>query len=222
MFGAAMEVELVNDGPVTVVLDAELRARGGRRLDRRRRPADASPMLPFAHHISPFGEMGRGQRPFLFSGGVFDGSRHVHTERELATTIVPTVESAVPGVEVLAVELLSPSRFCVYVDHPTGVDFALCERSRACSTTTGATGRSTSRRPAPSGRSGGPEHFAEQTGRHVSRSAPPPRWRARRGSGARCSGPTTAAVVVSVNGQALPIPVDEIVRGNLIDEDGRS
>jgi len=38
------------------------------------------------------------------------------------------VESGLPGVEVLAVELLSPARFCVYVDHPAGVDHALCER----------------------------------------------------------------------------------------------
>ena len=49
-------------------------------------------------------------------------------ERELTEAITPTVESSVPGVEVLAVELLSPSRFCVYVDHPNGVDFSLCER----------------------------------------------------------------------------------------------
>ena len=28
----------------------------------------------------------------------------------------------------LALELLSPTRFCVYVDHPQGVDHALCER----------------------------------------------------------------------------------------------
>ena len=50
------------------------------------------------------------------------------TERTLAREIVPAVERAVPGVEVLAVELLSPSRFCVYVDHPEGVDHALCAR----------------------------------------------------------------------------------------------
>ena len=49
-------------------------------------------------------------------------------ERELTAAITPAVESALPGVEVLAVELLSPARFCVYVDHPSGVDFALCER----------------------------------------------------------------------------------------------
>ena len=50
------------------------------------------------------------------------------TERTLSRDIVPPVEHAVPGVEVLAVELLSPSRFCVYVDHTKGVDHALCAR----------------------------------------------------------------------------------------------
>ncbi|MDH5282184.1 MAG: ribosome maturation factor RimP, partial [Thermoleophilia bacterium] len=49
-------------------------------------------------------------------------------ERTLQDEIAPAVERSVPGVEVLAVELLSPSRFCVYVDHPKGVDHALCER----------------------------------------------------------------------------------------------
>ena len=50
------------------------------------------------------------------------------TERKLSREITPAVERAVPGVEVLAVELLSPSRFCVYVDHTAGVDHALCAR----------------------------------------------------------------------------------------------
>jgi len=38
------------------------------------------------------------------------------------------VESAIPGVEVLALELTGKERFCVYVDHARGVDHALCER----------------------------------------------------------------------------------------------
>src|SRR5438132_14152994 len=38
------------------------------------------------------------------------------------------IERRVPGTEVLAVELLGPERFCVYIDHPEGVDHALCER----------------------------------------------------------------------------------------------
>ena len=49
-------------------------------------------------------------------------------ERTLQDEIAPAVEERVPGIEVLAVELLSPGRFCVYVDHPDGVDHALCER----------------------------------------------------------------------------------------------
>src|ERR687883_376248 len=49
-------------------------------------------------------------------------------ERELQREIARTVESALPGVEVLALELTGKERFCVYVDHPHGVDHALCER----------------------------------------------------------------------------------------------
>jgi ribosome maturation factor RimP len=49
-------------------------------------------------------------------------------EQTLYEEIAPTLERGVPEVEVLAVELVSPTRFCVYVDHPGGVDHALCER----------------------------------------------------------------------------------------------
>jgi ribosome maturation factor RimP len=38
------------------------------------------------------------------------------------------VESSLPGAEVLALEITGKERFCVYVDHPAGVDHALCER----------------------------------------------------------------------------------------------
>ena len=49
-------------------------------------------------------------------------------EHQLQGEIAPRVEHDVPGVDVLAVELLAPSRFRVYVDHPEGVDHALCAR----------------------------------------------------------------------------------------------
>jgi ribosome maturation factor RimP len=49
-------------------------------------------------------------------------------ERELTREVSQTVEQGLPGVEVLAVELSGPERFTVYIDHPTGVDHALCER----------------------------------------------------------------------------------------------
>src|SRR5581483_10853304 len=49
-------------------------------------------------------------------------------ERQLQGEIAPRVEHDLPGVDVLAVELVTPSRFCVYVDHPEGVDHTLCQR----------------------------------------------------------------------------------------------
>jgi ribosome maturation factor RimP len=49
-------------------------------------------------------------------------------ERSLHREISTTVESAIPGTEVLAVELTGPERMTVYIDHPGGVDLGLCER----------------------------------------------------------------------------------------------
>src|SRR5215470_13745621 len=71
------------------------------------------------------GEMGA-RRPF-FSRKDRMGSTY-EKERELTREVTGTVETQIPGVEVLAVELLSPTRFCVFIDHPQGVDHALCAR----------------------------------------------------------------------------------------------
>src|ERR687896_398418 len=49
-------------------------------------------------------------------------------EQSLQRTIGREVEEALPNVEVLAVELAGPERFTVFIDHPAGVDHALCER----------------------------------------------------------------------------------------------
>src|SRR5688500_6488742 len=70
-------------------------------------------------------------RPFFLRG-----SRRRHgamsatheRERTLQRQIGREVESAVPGVEVLAVELAGPDRFTVFIDHVNGVDHALCAR----------------------------------------------------------------------------------------------
>ncbi|HEV2593325.1 MAG TPA: hypothetical protein VGU02_15690 [Gaiellaceae bacterium] len=49
-------------------------------------------------------------------------------EKQLQRDVTRMLESSMPGVEVLAVELTGKDRFCVFVDHPQGVDHALCER----------------------------------------------------------------------------------------------
>jgi ribosome maturation factor RimP len=48
-------------------------------------------------------------------------------ERQLFREVSHTVTAAVPGIEVLALELTGKDAFRVYVDHPQGVDHALCE-----------------------------------------------------------------------------------------------
>ena len=55
-------------------------------------------------------------------------SAQLQKERQLQRDVARLVEAAVPGVEVLALELTGKERFCVFVDHAKGVDHALCVR----------------------------------------------------------------------------------------------
>ncbi|HUZ15661.1 MAG TPA: hypothetical protein VMU72_05735 [Gaiellaceae bacterium] len=132
-------------------------------------------------------------------------------ERELTNQIVPRVEHDVPGVDVLAVELLSPSRFCVYVDHPAGVDHALCERVtdalreylREYSVEVSSPGLD---RPLRTH-----EHFAAAIGSRVR----------VRTAGKKLKGEIVAAgensvTVAGPDGKETHIPYQEIVRANLI------
>ena len=134
-------------------------------------------------------------------------------ERELTAAITPTVESALPGVEVLAVELLSPARFCVYVDHPKGVDFALCERVTRLLDDYRSDWTIDVSSPGPERPIRRPEHFRRAIGGTV---------KLKTAGSQRVRGTLLAAdanaVTVSVNGTRQQIPVGEIVRGNLIDE----
>ncbi|MBA3434789.1 MAG: ribosome maturation factor RimP [Actinobacteria bacterium] len=140
-------------------------------------------------------------------------------ERTLQDEIAPAVERGVPGVEVLAVELLSPSRFCVYVDHPEGVDHALCARiTRLLDAYRGDytidVSSPGSERPLRK-----PEHFASAVGRRVavrteSRIAGRDRFK-----GELVDAADGAVLLASAGGpDPLRIPYDAIVRANLIDE----
>jgi ribosome maturation factor RimP len=134
-------------------------------------------------------------------------------ERELTEAITPAVESALPGVEVLAVELLSPARFCVYVDHPDGVDFALCERVTRLLDGYRAQWTIDVSSPGPERPIRRPEHFRRAIGGTV---------KLKTSGSERVRGTLLAAddhaVTVSTNGTTQQIPVGEIVRGNLIEE----
>lgn len=136
-------------------------------------------------------------------------------ERELTREIAPKIEAALPGTEVLAVELMGPERFTVYVDHVQGVDHALCERVtsvlrdylREYSIDVSSPGVE---RPLRT-----PAHFRNVIGRRVS---------LRTEERNRLRGEVVAAgersVTVRNGGQSVDIPYNVIVRGNLIEETG--
>jgi ribosome maturation factor RimP len=139
-------------------------------------------------------------------------------ERELTREVAGTVERQIPGVEVLAVELLSPTRFCVFIDHPQGVDHALCGRVTELL-------RSYLNRYTVDVSSPGierplrkPAHFRNAVGRCVA-----VRTSEEIGGRKRFRGRVLAAGDESLSlgaggSEAVLIPYAAIVRGNLIDE----
>jgi len=138
-------------------------------------------------------------------------------ERKLQSEIAPRVERDLPGVEVLAVELASPDRFVVFVDHPQGVDHALCARVtdllrdylRDYSIDVSSPG---TERPLRK-----PTHFSQVVGRRVAlRTVEPVAGRSKFKGELKDAG--TDALTLSVDGAEVDIPYDAIVRGNLIDE----
>jgi ribosome maturation factor RimP len=134
-------------------------------------------------------------------------------ERVLEREISSKVEEALPGVEVLAVELSGPERFTVFVDRPEGVDHALCEQVtrvlwdyvRTYSVAVSSPGLERPLRK--------PEHFRRVVGRTVKlKTAERSKLRGevrRAGEG---------AVTVAAGGTEVDVPYEQIVRGNLIDE----
>ena len=135
-------------------------------------------------------------------------------ERQLQEDIATQVETDLPGVDVLAVELLSPSRFRVYIDHPEGVDHALCGRVtdvlrdylREYSLEVSSPG---SDRPLRR-----QEHFEAALGRRVQiRIAG-----SRKLRGEVISAGEQSVKVAASDGAETEIPYAEIVRANLIDE----
>jgi ribosome maturation factor RimP len=133
-------------------------------------------------------------------------------EHQLLREVSQTVEQSLPGVEVLAVELTGNERFCVFVDHPGGVDHALCERvshvlrgyldEYAVEVSSPGLDRPLRTRA----------HFERAVGRRVKLRTEAGRWTGE----VLEAGPH--AVRVAKGAEAVEIPYDDIVRANLIEE----
>ncbi len=157
-------------------------------------------------------------RPFFLRG--LDLADVHEKERGLTREVTERVERELRGVEVLAVELLSPTRFCVYVDHPEGVDHALCERVTGL--LRGYLDRYTVdvsspglERPLRK-----PAHFRNAVGRKVSLRTTRELGGRKRFRGTVIAAGNEALALDVADGERMDIPYESIVRGNLIDEGG--
>jgi ribosome maturation factor RimP len=140
-------------------------------------------------------------------------------ERALQREVEEKIAAGAPDVEVLALELQGPERFCVYIDHPRGVDHALCERVTdllrgyldryTVDVSSPGLTRPLRRR----------EHFARASGRRVT-----VRTEREIGGRTRFKGEVAEAgehaLALRLADGSVEIPYAEIVRSNLIDEDG--
>jgi ribosome maturation factor RimP len=139
-------------------------------------------------------------------------------EQELTREVAGTVERQIPGVEVLAVELLSPTRFCVFIDHPQGVDHALCARvtdllRSYLNQYTVDVSSPGLERPLRK-----PAHFRNAVGRKVTLRTSAEIDGRKRFRGTVASANTDALALDVADGERVSIPYAAIVRGNLIDE----
>lgn len=138
-------------------------------------------------------------------------------EKTLFREIAPQVENAIPGVEVLALELSGPERFTVFIDHPRQVDHALCARVtdvlrpylRDYTVDVSSPGVE---RPLRT-----PAHFERAVGRRVALRTSNDVEGRKRFKG-ELVGTTPAGVRVETDDEEYVIPYNAIVRGNLIEE----
>jgi ribosome maturation factor RimP len=138
-------------------------------------------------------------------------------ERALQREIEATIASREPDVEVLAVELGGPDRFCVYIDHSDGVNHALCERvtghlRRFLDDYTVDVSSPGFERPLRRR-----EHFDRAAGRRVTVRTATEIGGRKRFKGEVAEARDDVLALRLADGQ-IEIPYDEIVRSNLIDE----
>ena len=139
-------------------------------------------------------------------------------ERRLQREVADAVESALPEVEVVAVELGGSELMWVFVDHPNGVDHALCERVTGA--LSGFLARYTVNVSSPGFERPlrTPAHFGGAVGRRVSvRTREPVAGRTRFRAEVAAAGDQEFTLVTG-SGERVLVPYDAIARCNLIDE----
>jgi ribosome maturation factor RimP len=137
-------------------------------------------------------------------------------ERDIQTEIETRLATAEPSVEVLLAERVGAERVRVFVDHPDGVDLALCERvtSHLRDLLTEYALEVSS--PGPERPLSKPDHYRRFVGRKV-------RVRTRGEHDGRKSftgelvGATDDEVTVAADEGVVTIPYEDVKRGNLLE-----
>jgi ribosome maturation factor RimP len=142
-------------------------------------------------------------------------------ERSLYREVASRVERSLPGVEVLALELSGPERFTVFVDHPQGVDHALCERVTAVlgdyldryavDVSSPGTDPPVRRRP----------HFERAVGSTVALRTADEIGGRKRFRGELVAAGERSLKVAAGKDEPVDIPYEAIVRGNVIEKGAR-
>jgi ribosome maturation factor RimP len=138
-------------------------------------------------------------------------------ERKLQRQVAGKVESRLPNVEVLAVELRGREQLCVYLDRGSGVDHALCEevtgilRSYLAEYSLEVSSPG-SERPLRTQR-----HFESALGRKVAVRTAHELAGRKRFRGEVLATDERSLTLALADGERVCVPYDEIIRGNLID-----
>src|SRR2546423_11892459 len=201
-------VRLVNDGPVTLLVES-LPDSTGRRSGLERQ---AAAILAVARTLicGPGGRTWRwASQPTFFSpkrGEVSD----------IQTEIETRLRSAEPDVEVLLAEQVATERVRVVVDHPDGVDLDLCERVTAHLRDLLVEYSLEVSSPGPERPLTKPEHFRRFLGRRA-RVRTRDRLEGRNSFTGELVGANDDAVTVAADVGGVSVPYDDVKRSNLLD-----
>jgi len=136
---------------------------------------------------------------------------------DIQTDVETRLKSAEPDVEVLLAERVAAERVRVVVDHPNGVDLALCERVTShlrdllVDYTLGVSS------PGPERPLTKPEHFRRFLGRRA-RVRTRESHEGRRSFTGELVGASDEAVTVAAEGGVVSIPYADVKRSNLLEE----
>lgn len=140
-------------------------------------------------------------------------------QTDLQNDIEQRLASAEPGVELLAVELAGPERLRLFIDHPDGVDLALCERVTGQLRDLLVDYAIEVSSPGPQRPLTKPDHYRRFIGRRARLRLREPRNGHRSYTG-ELVGASDDEVTVAAEDGVVAIPYSEINRSNLVEGSG--